>query len=147
MTLNFIHSGMCTNDLESSLYRLNKTRRSTSSSSSTSLTQSFARRFSNEILDFRLNICSDNFFLIFNVEENVRKNTFEMCKTKPMLFECRTSQPFEHLPHINNRRALTCCSHRFCLKDFFRALTLIGSVLMINFLLKYQKCLKASRRQ
>jgi hypothetical protein len=96
MTLSFIHSGMCINDVESSLYRLNKNVGVHLLFLSLSST---ARRFYNEILDLRLNICLYYLLLIFNVEDNVLNNTFEKCKTKPMLSECLTIQPFEHLIH------------------------------------------------
>jgi len=116
MTLSFIHSSMCTNDVESSLYRLNKN----VGVHLLFLSLSIARRFYNEILDLRLNICLCYLLLIFNVEDDVLNNTFEKCKTKPMLSECRTIQPFEHLIH-KQRYTIDMLFESFMLERFIES--------------------------
>lgn len=116
MTLSLIDNSMSSNDVESSLYRLNEEARRTGvqlllllllllfssyclSVYAVLFLVNCPAFFSNEVLYLRLNICLYYLLLIFNVTDNVRNNTLEKCKTKPMLPECLFSQPYEHLSY------------------------------------------------
>ena len=120
---------------ERSLYRLRRRRkRKKEEHISSSLAR--ARRLSNEILDLRSNICPSSWLLILNVKDNVLKATHLRSERQN---QCYLSEQgwrlFNRLSisHINNGRALTCCSHRSRSKGLSRALQLIDSITLINF--------------